>query len=87
MSRWRRATSLVLSTMAGAAFMAGCSSGQWYASGQSWQRDACNRLQDVAERTRCERSAATSYEDYRKQAEAARQTPPTPPQLQPQPLP
>lgn len=50
----------------------GCSSQQLYGAGQQWQRTECNKLNDRDERTRCERSAATSYESYKSQAEAAK---------------
>ncbi len=49
-----------------------CSSMQAYGAGQAWQRQECNKLPDAAERSRCMASASTSYEDYRRQAEAAK---------------
>lgn len=49
-----------------------CSSQQLYAVGQGWQRQECNRVQDAQERQRCMQSTATSFDDYRRQAEQAR---------------
>jgi hypothetical protein len=52
-------------------WIAGCSAQQWYATGQSWQRQECLRLlSDAPERDRCMKSTARSYDDYR--AEAAK---------------
>jgi hypothetical protein len=50
--------------------VAGCSTRQLYSTGQSWQRQECLRLPDLAERDRCMRSTARSYDEFR--AEAAR---------------
>lgn len=50
--------------------VAGCSTQQLYSTGQSWQRQECLRLPDLAERDRCLRSTARSYDEFR--AEAAR---------------
>lgn len=47
-----------------------CSSRQLYAVGPQWQRSACQQIEDRAERTRCEHSAAQSFEDYKAQAAA-----------------
>jgi hypothetical protein len=49
--------------------LAGCTSQQLWRSGQQWQKQECARLKDIDERKRCERSAATSYEQF--QAESA----------------
>ncbi len=54
------------------AVLVGCSSQQLYSSGQSWQRQECHKLPDVAERNRCMASASTSFDDYQRQAAAAR---------------
>jgi hypothetical protein len=51
---------------------AGCSSWQAYAAAQTWQRNECYKINDAQERSRCLSSASTSYEAYRRQAEAAR---------------
>ncbi len=50
----------------------GCSSQQLYGVGQAWQRQECNRVQDAQERQRCMQSTATSFDEYRRQAERAR---------------
>ncbi len=50
----------------------GCSSQQLYGGGQAWQRNECQRIQDSQERKRCMESAALSYEEYQKQAAAAK---------------
>lgn len=50
----------------------GCSAQQWYGAGQAWQKNECNRIADPQERNRCMSSTQTSYEDYKRQSEAAR---------------
>jgi len=52
--------------------LAACSSQQLYAVGQEWQMQECRKIPDTAERARCERSAATSYERYQAELEAAK---------------
>jgi hypothetical protein len=63
-------------TLSSMAFLAlalhGCSSQQAYGAGQAWQRQECSRINDAQERNRCMASASTSYDDYKRQAEAAR---------------
>lgn len=56
--------------------VAGCSSQEMYRAGQGWQKQECQRLQDRDERRRCEQSAATSYERYRAESEAAKKPAP-----------
>jgi hypothetical protein len=53
------------------ACLSGCSSQQLYGVGQGWQRNECNRIIDLQERNRCMASANASYEEYRRQSEAA----------------
>lgn len=55
-----------------AASLAGCSSRQLHATGQQWQRNECERLQDAAERNRCIANSKSSYDDYQRQQDAAR---------------
>ncbi len=55
-----------------AALLAGCSSKDLYVAGQQMQRTECRKIDDRAERTRCEQSASRSYDSYREQAEAAK---------------
>lgn len=50
----------------------GCSTQQAYSAGQAWQRQECNKIQDAQDRSRCMDSTQTSYEDYKRQSEAAR---------------
>lgn len=52
--------------------LAACSSQQLYNVGQGWQKQECQKLQDVAERQRCEKSTAMSFERYKAEAEAAK---------------
>jgi hypothetical protein len=51
--------------------LAGCTSQELWRSGQQWQKQECSRLKDIEERKRCERSAATSYEQYKAETGAA----------------
>ncbi|WP_295623535.1 hypothetical protein [uncultured Nitrosomonas sp.] len=48
--------------------LAGCSTQQLYTTGQSWQRNECNRLMDHQDRDHCLSSTSTSYETYKKQS-------------------
>lgn len=52
--------------------MAACSSQDLYATGQGWQRQECNKLQDAQERNRCMASTSRSFEDFKREAESAR---------------
>jgi hypothetical protein len=49
-----------------------CSAQQMYGAGQAWQHQECNKINDVQERGRCMASASTSYEEYKRQVEAAK---------------
>jgi hypothetical protein len=51
---------------------AGCSSQELYGTGQTWQRNECQRIQDLQERKRCMERAALSHEEYQKEAAAAK---------------
>lgn len=51
--------------------LGGCSSQQLYSAGQNWQKTECRRL-PTSEQERCLSSAAMSYEEYQRQAAAAR---------------
>lgn len=55
------------------AVLPGCTWQQAYLSAQGWQRNACHRIPDQAERERCLGSASMSYEDYRRRSEGPRQ--------------
>jgi hypothetical protein len=47
-----------------------CTSEQWYAIGQNYQRNQCDRLPDMAERQRCLEKADMSHDQYRKETGA-----------------
>ena len=63
-------------TVAAAVALAGCSSQQLYATGQGWQKQECQKILEREQRTRCEQSAATSYERYQAEAVAAKKPSP-----------
>jgi hypothetical protein len=63
---------MVTGTLAVAPLLAGCSSQQAYGAGQAWQRTECSKISDLQERNRCLSSANTSYDDYKRQADAAK---------------
>jgi hypothetical protein len=48
-----------------------CTPQQRYATGQNYQRNQCERLPDMGERQRCLEKANMSYEEYRKESQAA----------------
>ncbi len=48
---------------------AACSSQQTYATGQTWQRNECNKIIDMQERQRCVAKANDSYDTYQKQVD------------------
>lgn len=54
-----------------------CTSQELYQSGQGWQQQECRKLQDLAERSRCEKSSAASFERYEAERKAASK--PSPP--------
>lgn len=58
-----------------AAALAGCSPQQWYVSGQTWQRQACDRMVEGRERERCLERAGQPYDAYRRSVEAAKTAP------------
>ena len=60
---------LTLASLTLAALLAGCSSAQFYASGQDWQRNECSKLPDSQARERCLKNAGMSYDTYKQQAE------------------
>ena len=51
---------------------AGCTWQQFYSAGQEWQRNACNRLLEQAERDRCLANSSMSYDDYRRRTDATK---------------
>ena len=50
----------------------GCTWQQAYSAGQTWQRNACNKLVEQVERERCLGNATMSYDDYRRRAEGTK---------------
>jgi hypothetical protein len=62
----------VAACLFGAVVLQACSSQQIYGAGQAWQHLECSKINDTQERNRCMASASTSYEEYRRQAEAAK---------------
>ena len=48
----------------------GCTWQQAYSAGQTYQRNACNRLIEQTERERCLSNTNMTYENYRRQADA-----------------
>jgi hypothetical protein len=51
---------------------AGCSSQQLYGGGHAWQQQECSKLMDAQERNRCMASAKRSYDEYKREADAAK---------------
>ena len=58
--------------IAATASLTSCSSHQWYDAGQEWKKNECNRIIDMQERNRCASSNKASYDDYKRQSEAAK---------------
>jgi len=56
----------------GAFGFTGCSSQQTYGAGQAWQRNECYKINEAQERSRCLASTSTSYEAYKREAEAGK---------------
>jgi hypothetical protein len=68
--RRRICPSMLAACTACAALMA-CSTQQLYATGQQWQRNQCQKIDDRAERTRCENGVALSHDEYQMQRQDA----------------
>ena len=66
-----RPTPILLTLLAAAALPA-CSSQMLYGGGQAWQRTECNRMPDAEQRKRCMDSSALSFDEYQRQAAAAK---------------
>jgi uncharacterized protein YcfL len=56
----------------GTLLLVACSTEQFYAAGRSSQRSECLKQTDAAARDRCLKDANTSYDTYKKEADAAR---------------
>jgi hypothetical protein len=54
-----------------AALLSACSTQQAYYAGQAWQHDVCRKL-PAAQQQRCLASHAMTYEEYQREAAAAR---------------
>lgn len=54
-----------------ALILSACSSEQLYATGRNAQRAECMKQADAAARERCLKDAGTSYDSYKKEADAA----------------
>ena len=63
-----------LITLSTASLMA-CTTQDLYATGQGWKQQECQKLKDLDERRRCEKSTALSYDRYRSEADAPKQPP------------
>jgi uncharacterized protein YceK len=50
--------------------ISGCSSQQAYNTGQAYQRNECNKINDNAERGSCMDAANKTFEEYNRQKEA-----------------
>lgn len=53
--------------------LSGCTTQRAYYAGQEWQRNQCNKLVDPNERERCLSKTDMSYEDYKRETDAAKQ--------------
>jgi hypothetical protein len=53
-----------IAILAGLLALTACAPNSLYASGQAWQRQACNKIDDAHSRTECLDAAGTSYEQY-----------------------
>lgn len=67
---WRSGSLALAVALATAA--TGCTTQQLYGAGQAWQRQECNKINDAQERSRCMSSSSSSYDEYKRDAEAAR---------------
>lgn len=50
--------------------LTGCTAQQWYASGQSWQRNECFKLIDNVQRHQCLASTWVPYDEYERELHA-----------------
>lgn len=61
----------LLVMLASVGTLGACSQRQLYSAGQHWQANECRKL-PPAEQVRCRESSAMSFEDYQREAAAAR---------------
>lgn len=64
-----------VASLACSCLLGGCTAQELWRAGQQWQKQECARFNDLEERKRCERSAATSYEQYRAETAAGAKKP------------
>ena len=50
--------------------LTGCTAQQWYASGQSWQRNECFKLIDSVQRNQCLARTWVPYDQYERELHA-----------------
>jgi len=50
--------------------LTGCTAQQWYASGQSWQRNECFKLIDTIQRNQCLARTRMPYDQYKRELRA-----------------
>ena len=65
-------TSIGLITLLASTALSGCSSQEVYGAGQAWQRQECSKIMDTQDRSRCMASASRSYDEFKREAEAAK---------------
>ena len=61
---------LIIYILLASVLIVSCTSQQAYDTGQAYQRNECNKINDNVERMRCMDAANTSYEEYQRQKEA-----------------
>ncbi len=71
MKRMAGRLALMVAVAATVVALSSCSARQWYSAGQQWQASEC-RKRPIAERERCMNSNAMSYEEYQREAAAAK---------------
>ena len=62
-------TCLLLASLYLLLYLAACSRQQVYGIGQAWQRNACFKIDDVQERSRCLEAADCPYDQYKLQSD------------------
>jgi hypothetical protein len=69
-----RAAAWLPALLAGS-MLGGCSAQQWYHGAQYAQRNECRRIDERAERARCEKAASLPYADYKAEADRLKALP------------
>ncbi|NOS73026.1 MAG: hypothetical protein HOP36_00515 [Methyloglobulus sp.] len=52
-------------------YLMGCTAHPAYSIGQSWRDNQCDNIMDAEERNRCISGAKQSYDDYKRESDAA----------------